>query len=203
MPDLRSLYSVGQPLTLEFRKWDDRLHYHWGASVLEVFEDRVLVGSSAGTVFHHVTKGRTIVLDHDARLAFWQGRWFSGGPDLEPRRDSDRETRRDPDLEPGPQRVIEYYINIGTPPEFHADRITVVDLELDLKSRPDLTLEEFDWDEFQDAKARYGYPEWLERRVVLAAQEVRELFSRAAWPCLAPQAPGEGFAWLQRLPDDA
>jgi hypothetical protein len=192
--DLRDLYAVNQSVTLEFRKWDDRLHYFWNAGVLEVFADRVLVASRAGTVFHHVTRGRTITLEHDARLAFWQGRWYSGGPDLEPRRDTD--------LEPRSERVLEYYINIGTPPEFRADRIVVVDLELDLKARPDLTLEEFDWDEFLEAKSRFAYPAWLERRVRLAAQEVRDHFSRAEWPCLAPQRSGADFAWLQRLPDD-
>ena len=185
MNALTDLYVVGQTVTLEFRKWDDRVHYHWDAQVLEVFEDRVLVGSKAGTVFHHLSRGKTITLDHDARLAFWQGRWFSGGPDLEPHN----------------ERVLEYYFNIGTPPEFLADRIVVIDLELDLKARPDLTLEEFDWDEFFEAKAKFGYPDWLECRVRLAALEVRELLSRAEWPCLAPQATDDGFSWMQRIPE--
>ena len=184
MTDLRALYTVGETVHLEFRKWDDRLHYHWDASVLETHTDRVLVGMKAGTVFHHVTRGHEIALPHDGELAFWDGRWFSGGPDFAP------DTRR----------VLEYYFNVGTPPEFTSGRITVIDLELDLKARPDLTLEEFDRDEFVEAKASFGYPAWLERRVRAAALEVRELVGRQEWPILEPQVTDESFDWMDRGP---
>jgi uncharacterized protein len=184
MIDLTSIYTPDQTVTLEFRKWDDRLHYHWQAQVLEVFADRVLLGFRAGTVFHHVTRGKTITLDHDGRLAFWQGAWFSGGPDLQA----------------GTETVLEYYFNINTPPEFSPDKIVTIDLELDLKARPDLSVEEFDLEEFLEAKAKSAYPEWLERRVKLAALEVRDLLSRAAWPVLGSQALGPRFSWLDRLP---
>ena len=183
MPDLRQRYRVNQVLTLEFRKWDDRLHYHWQANVLEVFADRVLFGFRAGTIFHHVTRGKTITLEHDARLAFWQGAWFSGGPDLKS----------------GTNVVLEYYFNINTPAEFLPDKIVTIDLELDLKARPDLSVEEFDLDEFLEAKEKYAYPDWLERRVKLAALEVRDLLSRAQWPVLGAQALDPKFVWLDRL----
>lgn len=184
MLDLTTLYTPNQTVTLEFRKWDDRLHYHWQANVLEVFADRVLFGFRAGTIFHHVTRGKTITLEHDARLAFWQGAWFSGGPDLKS----------------GTNVVLEYYFNINTPAEFLPDKIVTIDLELDLKARPDLSVEEFDLDEFLEAKQKYAYPDWLERRVKLAALEVRDLLSRAQWPVLGAQALEERFAWLDRLP---
>ena len=80
------------------------------------------------------------------------------------------------------------------------DKIVTVDLELDLKARPDLSIEEFDLDEFLEAKQRYGYPDWLERRVKLAALEVRDLLSRAQWPVLGAQALDPKFVWLDRLP---
>jgi uncharacterized protein len=184
MTDLRTIYAPNQTVHLEFRKWDDRSHYHWDVRVLEVHADRVLVGMKAGTVFHHVTRGHEIALEHDGELAFWDGRWFSGGPDFVV----------------GTRNVLEYYFNVGTPPEFETDKITVVDLELDLKAKPDLTLEEFDWDEFFEAKAKYGYPAWLERRVRQAALEVRDLFARREWPVLEPQVTDAGFDWMNRGP---
>ena len=183
MLDLTTLYTPNQIITLEFRKWDDRLHYHWQASVLEVFTDRVLFGFRAGTIFHHVTRDKTITLDHDGRVAFWRGAWFSGGPDLQS----------------GTNAVLEYYFNINTPAEFYPNKIVTIDLELDLKARPDLSVEEFDLDEFLEAKQKYAYPEWLERRVNLAALEVRDLLSRAAWPVPGVQATDPRFAWLDRL----
>jgi hypothetical protein len=69
-----------------------------------------------------------------------------------------------------------------------------------LKARPDLSVEEFDLEEFLEAKAKFAYPEWLERRVKLAALEVRDLLSRAAWPVLGLQALDPRFSWLDRLP---
>jgi uncharacterized protein len=184
MPDLRTIYTTHQTVHLEFRKWDDRLHYHWDVQVLEVHTDRVLVGMNAGTIFHHITRGHDITLEHDGELGFWNGRWFSGGPDFAA----------------GTRRVLEYYFNVGTPPEFTPGEITVIDLELDLKAKPDLTLEEFDWDEFFEAKEKYGYPAWLERRVRQAALEVRDLVTRREWPVLEPQTTDAGFDWMNRGP---
>ena len=51
-----------------------------------------------------------------------------------------------------------------------------------------------------EAKQKYAYPDWLERRVKLAALEVRDLLSCAQWPVLGAQALGPRFAWLDRLP---
>jgi len=184
MTDLRALYTVGETVRLEFRKWDDRLHYHWDAQILEVYADRALVGMKAGTIFHHVSRGYEIALEHDGELAFWDGRWFSGGPDFAA----------------GTRKVLEYYFNVNTPPEFEPGRIALVDLELDLKARPDLRLEEFDWDEFQEARQKYAYPEWLERRVRRAALEIRELVTRREWPVLEPQTTDAAFDWMNRGP---
>lgn len=184
MIDLRALYKPGETVRLEFRKWDDRPHYHWDASVLEVHRDRVLVGMKAGTVFHHVTRGYETALEHDGELAFWDGRWFSGGPDFAA----------------GTRDVLEYYFNVGAPPEFAVGRITMVDLELDLKAKPDLSLEEFDWDEFEEAKQKYAYPAWLERRIRLAAQEIRDLVEGREWPVLEPQVTDSNFGWMNRGP---
>jgi protein associated with RNAse G/E len=75
-----------------------------------------------------------------------------------------------------------------------------IDLELDLKARPDLSVEEIDLEEFLEAKEKYAYPDWLERRVKLAALEVRGLLSRAQWPVLGAQVLDPTFVWLDRLP---
>lgn len=187
--DLRTVYAPDALVRVEFLKWDDRLHYWWDALVLEVAADRLLVGMSAGTVFHHASRGYDLRLDHDGRIAFWRNRWYSGGPDLVAG-----------DLRADPGRVIEYYFNVGAPPEFAPGRVRSVDLELDIKVRPDLTLEAFDLDEFEAARARYGYPAWLARRVRDAAREVERLVARREWPVLAPQSTPDGFRWMDRGP---
>jgi protein associated with RNAse G/E len=183
VPDLASLYAPGDVVRLEFRKWDDRLHYWWDALVIEVRETAVLVGMSAGCVFHHVTRGFDLVLEHDGRLAFWPDRWYSGGPDLEP----------------GSERVLEYYFNIGTPPQLAPGLITVVDLEVDVKVRPDHRMERFDLDEFEEAAARYGYPAWLRRQITASLTELDRLIEEGRWPLLPPQSDHDRD-WLARGP---
>ena len=65
--------------------------------MVEVREEGVLTLLPQGGVFHHEGKGRRVVLDHDAYVAFFPGAWYSGGPDV-------REGR-----------VLEYYWNVQTP----------------------------------------------------------------------------------------
>lgn len=55
-----------------------------------------------------------------------------------------------------PQHPV--YVNIGTPPEWHGDRVTQIDLDLDVIRRPDGGVEVVDEDEFLDHQVRYEYP---------------------------------------------
>lgn len=66
---------------MEFYKYpEEALHYFWEAEVVEVRPEGVLTLLPQGGVFHHVGKGRSLVLDHDAYVAFFPGAWYSGGP---------------------------------------------------------------------------------------------------------------------------
>jgi protein associated with RNAse G/E len=86
--------------------------------VVEVREEGVLTLLPQGGVFHHEGKGRRVVLDHDAYVAFFPGAWYSGGPDV-------REGR-----------VLEYYWNVQTPAVWTGAGFRQYDLELDVRCRP-------------------------------------------------------------------
>jgi len=50
------------------------------------------------------------------------------------------------------------YVNIGTPPVWDGDRVTQVDLDLDVVRKMDGTVAVLDEDEFADHQSRYAYP---------------------------------------------
>ena len=58
-----------------------------------------------------------------------------------------------------PRRTV--YVNIGTPPKWHGERITQVDLDLDVVRNLDDSVEVLDEDEFAAHQVRYEYPAWL------------------------------------------
>lgn len=171
-------YSTGQQLRIEFWKYpEQKLHYWWEAQVVELREEGVLVHMPLGFTFHHESKQRVLEVDHQAYVAFWAGRWYSGGPDLD-----------------AAGKVLEYYWNIQTPPTFEADRIWQYDLEIDVKTRADHTCETFDTQEFEAKKALYP-PLWVEQ-AQRAVGEIERLVSQQQWPLLPP---GEGRNWLERV----
>lgn len=72
--------APGDLVRVEFYKFPgDNLHYFWEAKVVEVRPEGVLTLLPQGGTFHHVAKGRRVVLDHDAYVAFFPGAWYSGG----------------------------------------------------------------------------------------------------------------------------
>ncbi|WP_337868570.1 DUF402 domain-containing protein [Meiothermus sp.] len=170
-------YQIGQTLRVEFWKYPaDTLHYWWEAQVYELREEGVLVYMPLGFEFHHVSKNWLLRVDHQAYVAFFVGRWYSGGPDLD-----------------AEGSVLEYYWNIQTPPRFEPDRIWQYDLEIDVKCKADHTCQAFDLEEFATKAPLYPV-EWVEQ-ATQAVQQVERHVRRQQWPVLPP---GKGRSWLER-----
>lgn len=170
-------YAPGDRLRIEFYKYpEDRRHYWWEAEVVEVREEGVLVHMPWGFEFHHESQGRILRVDHQAYVAFFGGRWYSGGPDLD-----------------AEGKVLEYYWNIQTPPRFEPGRIWQYDLELDVKCKADHTCQVFDAEEFAARRPLYP-PQWVEQ-ALRAVREVERLVKEGRWPVLPP---GVGRGWLER-----
>lgn len=55
-------------------------------------------------------------------------------------------------------REIDVYVDIGTPPVWKHQRLTYIDLDLDVVRRLDGTVETIDRHEFDENRALYGYP---------------------------------------------
>ena len=65
-----------------------------------------------------------------------------------------------------PEQAFELYVDITTPPVWHGDLVTAVDLDLDVIRRFDGSWYVDDEDEFAEHQVAYGYPP----RVVSAAE---------------------------------
>ncbi len=168
---------VGDRLRLEFWKYpEDRLHYYWEAQVVEVRPEGVLTLLPEGGVFHHVSKGREVVLDHAAYVAFFPGAWYSGGPDIRG------------------GKVLEYYWNIQTPAEWTGEGFRQYDLELDVRCQADHTCQVFDWEEFWAKRGLYPKA-WVEE-AQKAVEAVLGHMRQGLWPVLPP---GEPLPWLERI----
>lgn len=171
-------YRIGESLRLEFWKYpEQRLHYWWEAQVTEVRDSAVLVHMPLGFEFHHQSKGQVIRVEHQAQVAFFAGRWYSGGPDLDAQ-----------------GKVLEYYWNIQTPPHLEPGRIWQYDLELDVRCKADHTCQVIDQEEFA---LKVGlYPQQWVQAATRAVAEVQLHMKEGRWPVLPK---GEEGGWLERL----
>lgn len=171
------LYRIGQSLRIEFYKYpEQRLHYWWEATVHQVHPDAVMVYMPVGFTFHHVSKGRSFTVNHQAYVVFWQHKWYSGGPDLDAQ-----------------GHVLEYYWNFQTPPQFEAERIWQYDLEVDLKTQANHQSQLFDLEEFEAKRAVYP-SDWV-NAVETAIPELQNHIAQQGWPVRAAQNPQ---GWLER-----
>lgn len=74
------------------------------------------------------------------------------------------------------------YVNIGTPPEWHGDRVTQVDLDLDVVRRPDGEIEVVDEDEFLAHQVLYEYPQELIENARVATDRAVGLLTAGVEP---------------------
>ena len=122
-----------------------------------------------------MAKGRSLVLDHDAYVAFFPGAWYSGGPDVRQ------------------GKVLEYYWNVQTPAEWTGKAFRQYDLELDVKCRADHACQVFDREEF--LAKRHLYPRaWVEE-AERAVEAILRHMGEGRWPGLPP---GEPLPWMER-----
>lgn len=87
------------------------------------------------------------------------------------------------------------YVDVITPARWiSADRVEMVDIELDVVLHQDGTVELLDEDEFLDHSARYGYPDSLIHRARTTAAELMLKVEAREEPF-----GEEGMAWLEQV----
>src|SRR4029453_16243992 len=89
---------------------------------------------------------------------------------------------------------ISLYVNIQTPAVWDGDRVTTVDLDLDIVRFTDGRLEIVDRDEFELHQGLYGYPEDLVAATERATAEAFDLAAAGAEPFAGAAAE----RWIER-----
>lgn len=144
------------------RKWPDRLHWQFSALRLGRDEHGVWLYTPAKSI---VQRGYEPPRELPADLVICVpvGEWWL----LEFYWDHPR---------------FEVYVNIGTPPEWIGDRVTQIDLDLDVIRTVDGVIEVVDEDEFAQHQAVYGYPPELIASTRTAANRAVQMLRDCAEP---------------------
>jgi hypothetical protein len=163
------------PVTVQFFKYPDRLH--WRHDMVRLGEDEygVWVGlRSGGTVQRGHEPARKH--PHDLLSVITEGAWFI------------------PIFSPADLR-FKLYVDICSPPVWTSDdRVEAFDLDLDVAIAQDGTLSVLDEDEFDDHRVRYSYPDEL----VVGAQAATEYVVRSIENGHGPFG-GVAKDWFHRL----
>jgi hypothetical protein len=143
-------------------KWGGHPHYRFVAHVLGEDEHGTWIWGPAGRTIYrgdrpsHVAEQDTLVLLTPGR--WWSPAWWVGHPD------------------------VAVYVNIGTPPVWKHERVTTVDLDLDVIRFCDERVEVVDRDEFELHQRVFDYPSDVIEAAERATAEVFDLVTREVAP---------------------
>lgn len=144
------------------RKWPDRLHWQFSATRLGEDEHGIWLHVPSGTIAKRGPEPA-----RPLRVGFVSlvpaGTWWIAEFYLD-----------------DPQHSI--YVNIGMPAQWDGDRVTQIDLDLDVVRNLDGSIEVLDEDEFADHQVRYGYPNQLIAGAEAATVAAVDLLTRNEEP---------------------
>jgi protein associated with RNAse G/E len=160
---------------VDFRKWPDRVHWQFSMRRLGEDEHGLWLWAPPGMPFRRGDErakvSDRIVVKLIVEDAWWTAIWNDGGRN-------------------------EFYVDIVTPAKWEGDRVTMVDLDLDVVRRIGGEVEVLDEDEFLDHQVRYHYPERLVDQARAATAQVAIAVQRNDEPFRSA-----GLSWMERARD--
>lgn len=151
--------TLTRTINIRALKYGDKPHYEWNAELLEQREGHLFLLAGYGRQLRHYTKNSVFTVNKWTIEFISPSLWFTVAADIEN------------------GKICQYYCNINQPARLEGDRVSFVDLDLDLVWRDGLW-SVVDEDEFELHRVRFGYPEELVRRtreeLELLQQRVRE-----------------------------
>lgn len=161
---------------VRFSKWDGRPHRHTVERLLGTDRHGTWLGSPVGRIVHYIAADARVASKSPSVRLIPPGGWWSAiffGGDREPA----------------------LYCDVTTVAEWPApDRVTMIDLDLDVELWRDGELKLLDEDEFAEHQLTFGYP----------AEVIREAARAASFLVTAISSGQEPFAttwqsWLKRV----
>jgi uncharacterized protein len=153
-------------MRVDYLKWPDRLHYTVEMACLAGAEGSVWGRMVRGGQVVRGT-GKVLTTGQDSLTLFQPDTWYAARWYRAP-------------AESGRARRFRWYADICTPPEFAADGIRLVDLDLDVAMTWDGEIVVLDEDEF--AERRIGYPEDAVEQALAATDAVARAMADRAYP---------------------
>ena len=157
----------GRPYTLQFFKYPDTLHWRHEGHCLGEDEHGVWLGCRAGDVAQRGTEAVKYISGNQVHLIPRDEWWVLTYAPHHPK--------------------ATHWIDISTLATFGEDRVTMVDLDLDVVRTPDGRVVIDDEDEFAEHQVTLGYPpelienaERATREMLAALTEMREPFHEVA-----------------------
>jgi protein associated with RNAse G/E len=155
---------MSSELTVRSLKYDGRVHREWRAELLRTEGSLIVVEGVFEEEVRHPLLG-TISAGTVSTEYYWDDRWYSVFRFREPAGE-----------------LRNYYCNINTPARLEDNRLTFVDLDIDVLVAPDFSLQVLDEDEFEAHEQLYNYPPEFRGRAREALAEVCELIRLRRFP---------------------
>ncbi|MEK3808128.1 DUF402 domain-containing protein [Bacillus sp. FSL H8-0547] len=155
---------MGPIITISALKYPNTIHYEWQGELLKTTSEYVLVLCKAGRTLTHHTKGTTFKIPNESLEFFSLKDGFTVAMEVENR------------------EVISYYCNISMPSVFNDNRLSFIDLDLDLVKRLNDDWEVLDEDEFEINSSAYNYPPDLKDYAIQSLEELKGKIKREEFP---------------------
>lgn len=156
--------SENNRVTINSRKFDNKIHRSWNANVVEQDSTRIIFCGEFDKEISHshigVIRRKTVSYEY-----YWFDRWYSIFRFHEP----DGKFRN-------------FYCNINQPPVFENNVLDYVDLDIDVIVWDDSRTEILDMDEFESNAVKYRYPETLIKKTLQSLDELLELIDKRQFP---------------------
>lgn len=169
--------TAARLIDVDFRKYPDRLHWQFRTRYLDEDEHGVWLGGTPGWEARRGTEP-PVPFGHAfvkvvPRERWWTALWNATGG-------------------------IAVYVDIITPPRWDGDRVTMVDLDLDVIQSRDGSLRIDDEDEFEEHQITLGYPPRLVAGARATTAEVYLALESGAEP-YGSAGPARLAQWINEL----
>lgn len=151
-------------ITINSRKFDDRIHRSWQARLLEETEEfYLLVGEFDSEVKHSklgVIGRGTVSYEY-----YWKNEWYNVFRFHEPNGE-----------------LRNFYCNINRPPQLADNILDYIDLEIDILVWRDFSLEILDLDEYEESSQKFDFSDDVKYKVEESLNKLLEMIKEKAFP---------------------
>ena len=164
---------AGHTVEVEFTKYDGRRHWHFRMTYLGEDEHGVWLAAPPGTVLQRGDEPPRVEADGFVAVAPREGNWFAAW-----------NVDRDPEV----------YVDVTSARQWSHERLTMVDLDLDVVRDRDGRVQIVDEDEFDEHQVLFGYPADLVDQARATADDLA-----AAMAARTEPFGDRGASWLAAL----